>query len=85
MMINLAYVMKEHFKQIKTRDDLSIKLVFFDGEEAFQTWTSTDSIYGARNLAAKWESENFLHRIDMLVLLDLLVNIKNIKTTSKFL
>lgn len=29
-------------------------------------------IYGARHLAAKWEKEDFLHRIDMLVLLDLL-------------
>jgi len=26
-------------------------LVFFDGEEAFVTWTNTDSLYGARHLA----------------------------------
>jgi len=25
--------------------------VFFDGEEAFVTWTNTDSLYGARHLA----------------------------------
>lgn len=48
MLINLAYVMSSYFQQIKSKDDVSIKLVFFDGEEAFKTWTATDSIYGAR-------------------------------------
>lgn len=28
--------------------DVTLQLVFFDGEEAFQFWTDTDSIYGAR-------------------------------------
>lgn len=72
MLINLAHVMSTYFSRMRTQQDVSIKLVFFDGEEAFKTWTATDSIYGARHLAAKWESEGFLHRIDMLVLLDLL-------------
>lgn len=72
MLINLAHVMSKHFQQHKTKTDVSIKLVFFDGEEAFEHWTATDSIYGARHLAEKWEKENFLHRIDMLFLLDLL-------------
>lgn len=26
----------------------TLQLVFFDGEEAFNVWTSTDSIYGSR-------------------------------------
>jgi glutaminyl-peptide cyclotransferase len=72
MMINLAHVMSTYFEQVKSNNDVSIKLVFFDGEEAFKTWTATDSIYGARHLAAKWENEGFLPRIDMMVLLDLL-------------
>ena len=72
MLLNLAYVMSSYFNQQKSNKDVSIKLVFFDGEEAFKEWTATDSIYGARHLAAKWENERFLHRIDMLVLLDLL-------------
>jgi Peptidase family M28. len=29
-------------------DDLTLQLVFFDGEEAFKDWTNTDSIYGSR-------------------------------------
>lgn len=28
--------------------DTTLQLVFLDGEEAFQMWTATDSIYGAR-------------------------------------
>jgi hypothetical protein len=28
--------------------DTTLQLVFFDGEEAFKTWTDTDSVYGAR-------------------------------------
>ncbi len=28
--------------------DITLQLVFFDGEEAFKDWTSTDSIYGSR-------------------------------------
>ena len=28
--------------------DLTLQLIFFDGEEAFVQWTDTDSIYGAR-------------------------------------
>lgn len=28
--------------------DVTLQLIFFDGEEAFKDWTDTDSIYGAR-------------------------------------
>ena len=28
--------------------DMTLQLIFFDGEEAFVAWTDTDSIYGAR-------------------------------------
>ncbi|GAA5970171.1 hypothetical protein JCM11641_000299 [Rhodosporidiobolus odoratus] len=62
----------------------TLQIVFFDGEEAFQDWTATDSIYGARHLAKKWgettESPSAirgtprspLRRISHLILLDLL-------------
>lgn len=35
--------------------EVSLQLVFFDGEEAFQTWTDDDSVYGSRYLAQTWE------------------------------
>ncbi|TRM58588.1 hypothetical protein BD626DRAFT_633857 [Schizophyllum amplum] len=36
--------------------DTTLQLIFFDGEEAFHRWTDTDSIYGARHLAEKWDN-----------------------------
>ena len=36
--------------------DLTLQFIFFDGEEAFVTWTQQDSLYGARHLASKWAS-----------------------------
>ncbi|GAA5980885.1 hypothetical protein JCM5350_003741 [Sporobolomyces pararoseus] len=34
----------------------TLQIVLFDGEEAFEEWSSIDSIYGARHLVEKWES-----------------------------
>ncbi|ORX54649.1 hypothetical protein BCR36DRAFT_581533 [Piromyces finnis] len=57
----------------------TLQMIFFDGEEAFQDWTNTDSIYGSKHLAEKWDKETLygttstkLQSIDVLVLLDLL-------------
>ncbi|KAJ1474392.1 peptidase family M28-domain-containing protein [Baffinella frigidus] len=57
-----------------------LRLVFFDGEEAFKTWNEHDSLYGARHLASKWAAEGDpfrpghprLDSMRALVLLDLL-------------
>lgn len=83
MMLNLIAVMKEDLEKIRKRTDLSLKLIFFDGEEAFRNWGPTDSIYGARHLAEKYSKQHLivkstneeitdLHRIDLFILLDLL-------------
>ena len=37
----------------KTRREFTYWLVFFDGEEAREQWTSVDSLYGSRHLAAE--------------------------------
>lgn len=67
-----------------TAADVTLQMIFFDGEEAFGEWSPTDSLYGARHLAARWqhesvpvavgsnESVSVLDAIDALVLLDLL-------------
>lgn len=34
--------------------DVTLQLIFLDGEEAFHSWTHTDSVYGARDLANSW-------------------------------
>lgn len=58
-----------------------IQILLLDGEEAFQQWTHTDSLYGARSLAEEWETTSYgalsqyrnpLRTIDLFVLLDLL-------------
>lgn len=38
-------------------DGLTLQLVFFDGEEAFERWSSHDSLYGSRHLAQKWHED----------------------------
>ncbi|GAW11801.1 hypothetical protein ANO14919_011530 [Xylariales sp. No.14919] len=62
-------------------DEKGIQILFLDGEEAWETWSDTDSLYGARSLAEKWEAETYpaqstyqtpLNAINLFVLLDLL-------------
>lgn len=63
-----------------------IQVLFLDGEEAFQRWTDTDSIYGARSLAEEWDQKrhsatsifkSYLDDIELFVLLDLLGSAEN--------
>lgn len=83
MMLNLAMVLKNELDSIKDRSDLSLRFIFFDGEEAFVKWGPQDSIYGAKHLASRYhksrslarttgETVSELNRMDMLVLLDLI-------------
>lgn len=67
------------FKQQKL--PVTLQLVFFDGEESFEEWTATDSLYGSRHLAERMAKAphpagtpqaNALHAVDLFVLLDLL-------------
>ncbi len=37
--------------------EVGLQLIFFDGEEAFRTWTRSDSTYGSRHLALKLQEE----------------------------
>jgi hypothetical protein len=50
----------------------SVWLVFFDGEEAIQSWSSSDSTYGSRHLAAKWGRDGTLGRIKAFILADMI-------------
>ena len=67
-------------------EQTGIQVIFLDGEEAFQSWTDTDSIYGARSLAEEWEQtynpamsvyKSHLDTIELFVLLDLLGSAEN--------
>ncbi|XP_003795729.1 glutaminyl-peptide cyclotransferase [Otolemur garnettii] len=85
MMLELARALDQQLLSLTnvsdSRPDLSLQLIFFDGEEAFLHWSSEDSLYGSRHLAAKMASTphppgatntNQLHGMDLFVLLDLI-------------
>lgn len=77
IMLNLVKTTLPLLKKILAGSNLGLMLIFFDGEEAFKTWTDYDSLYGARHLAQKWELQRYknereLDRINVLVLLDLI-------------
>jgi Zn-dependent M28 family amino/carboxypeptidase len=53
----------------------SVWLVFFDGEEAIeclQCWSHSDSTYGSRHLAAKWDRDGTLRQIKAFLLADMI-------------
>jgi Zn-dependent M28 family amino/carboxypeptidase len=56
----------------KKRDGYSIWLVWSDGEEAVQHWSDTDSDYGSRHLAEKWEQDGTLKKIKALMVMDMI-------------
>lgn len=56
----------------KTVDGYSVWLVFFDGEEAIDSWSSSDSTYGSRHLAAKWGRDGTLGKIKAFMLADMI-------------
>ena len=58
-----------------------IQVLLLDGEEAFVSWSETDSLYGARAMAEEWDGDvhpalstyrNKLESIELFLLLDLL-------------
>jgi glutaminyl-peptide cyclotransferase len=56
----------------KKRDGNSVWLVWTDGEEAVKNWTATDSLYGTRHLAEKWEKDGILKQIKALMVMDMI-------------
>lgn len=49
-----------------------VYVVFFDGEEAVNDWTDTDSVYGSRHLAYKWKADGTLARVKALINVDMI-------------
>jgi Zn-dependent M28 family amino/carboxypeptidase len=67
-------ILLEYANQLrgKKRDGYSVWLVWTDGEEAVKNWTGTDSVYGARHLAEKWEKDGTLKKIKALMVMDMI-------------
>ncbi len=69
----LLLELADHFaKEKKPRDGYSVWLVWFDAEEAVKQWSATDSTYGSRHLAAKWQQDGTAKKIKGFMLLDMI-------------
>jgi glutaminyl-peptide cyclotransferase len=56
----------------KKRNGYSIWLVWDDAEEAVKSWSDTDSLYGIRHLAEKWEADGTLKKVKAFLLADMI-------------
>jgi glutaminyl-peptide cyclotransferase len=56
----------------KKRDGYGVWLVWTDGEEAVRRWSDTDSDYGSRHLAERWEKDGTLKKIKALMVMDMI-------------
>jgi Zn-dependent M28 family amino/carboxypeptidase len=67
-------ILLEYANQLraKKRDGYSVWLVWTDGEEAVKSWSATDSLYGTRHLAEKWEKDGTLKKIKALMVMDMI-------------
>lgn len=83
MLLKISETFSKQFRDSSQsfKETLGLRLIFFDGEEAFDEWGPKDSLYGSRHLAEKWERQpsppqcngkNELSRIELFVLLDLI-------------
>jgi Zn-dependent M28 family amino/carboxypeptidase len=67
----LLIAMGEYFRA-HPPEGYSVWLVFDDGEEAIREWSSSDSLYGTRHLAAKWSGDGTLKKIKAFMVADMI-------------
>lgn len=67
LLIEMANYLRGH-----KLDGYGVWLVFLDGEEAIQSWTDSDSVYGSRHLAAKWQTNGTLKHVKAFLLVDMI-------------
>ncbi|KAM4628168.1 glutaminyl-peptide cyclotransferase-like a isoform 1-T1 [Polymixia lowei] len=82
VILELATALDAQLRSVKQqKSPVTLQLVFFDGEESFEEWTATDSLYGSRHLAELMAHTphppgsthtTMLQAVDLFVLLDLL-------------
>jgi glutaminyl-peptide cyclotransferase len=56
----------------KRRDGYSVWLVWTDAEEAVKEWSDSDSVYGSRHLAVKWQQDGTIKKIKAFLLADMI-------------
>ena len=53
------------------KNRLTYWVVFFDGEEALERWSETDSLYGSRHMAEQLAADGRLKNVRALILVDM--------------
>ena len=71
LLLQLARELRGELKNGK-REGCTVRLAWLDGEEAFQQWSSTDSLYGSRHLAEKWRNDGTLKSVKAFLLVDMI-------------
>jgi len=56
----------------KKRDGYSVWLLWTDAEEAVRTWSDSDSLYGTKHLAARWQQDGTAKKIKAFLLTDMI-------------
>jgi glutaminyl-peptide cyclotransferase len=56
----------------KKREGYSVWLVWTDAEEAVRQWSETDSLYGTKHLAARWQQDGTIKKIKAFLLADMI-------------
>jgi glutaminyl-peptide cyclotransferase len=72
LLMAIADQLREATANGKKLDGYSVWVVFFDGEEAIEHWSDSDSTYGSRHLAAKWGRDGTLNNIKAFMLADMI-------------
>jgi len=67
LLLELAH----HLRGAK-RNGYSVWLVWLDGEEAIRQWSPTDSLYGSRHLAEKWQKDGSISQVKAFLLADMI-------------
>ena len=67
-----AFLLEMARELAHTQHKLTYWLVFFDGEEALRTWSSTDSLYGSRHFVRRLTANGELSRIQAMILVDMI-------------
>ncbi|HZP17378.1 MAG TPA: M28 family peptidase [Terriglobales bacterium] len=74
----------------RKRDGYSVWLLWDDGEESLKPqWDNSESLYGARHLAQKWQGDGTLKKIKAFILEDMIgdadLNIERVTGTTPWL
>jgi Zn-dependent M28 family amino/carboxypeptidase len=67
----LLLELANHLREGK-RNGYSVWLVWLDGEEAVRQWSATDSLYGSRHLAEKWQKDGTIKQVKAFLLADMI-------------